>query len=69
MFCNSYGKGKYGIYCDGNWINSNLTCAKENCRYQHKELQIYDRKCIVCGSDTEEEKLKVCNKCASEYRF
>ena len=28
-----------------------------------------DQKCIVCDCDIKEEKLKVCNKCASEYKF
>lgn len=69
MFCNSYSKGKYGIYCDGNWINPDLTCGIEKCRYQSEILQIYNQKCILCGNDTKEEKLKVCNRCASEYKF
>lgn len=25
--------------------------------------------CIACGNDTKEENLKVCDKCASEYKF
>ena len=69
MFCNSYSNGKYGIYCDGNWINPDYTCAREMCKYQIEKLQVYDQICIVCGDDTGEEKLKVCNKCASEYKF
>ena len=28
-----------------------------------------NQKCIVCDCDVEEENLKVCNKCASEYKF
>ena len=28
-----------------------------------------DQKCIVCDCYIEEENLKVCNKCASEYKF
>jgi len=28
-----------------------------------------NQKCIVCDCDIKEEKLKVCNKCASEYKF
>jgi len=28
-----------------------------------------DQKCIACGCYIEEENLKVCNKCASEYKF
>ena len=28
-----------------------------------------NQKCIVCNCDIKEENLKVCNKCASEYKF
>ena len=28
-----------------------------------------NKKCIVCDCDVEEENLKVCNKCANEYKF
>jgi len=28
-----------------------------------------NQKCIACDCDIEEENLKVCNKCASEYKF
>lgn len=27
------------------------------------------QKCILCGTDTGEKNLKVCNNCASEYKF
>lgn len=26
-------------------------------------------KCVVCGGNTEQSNLKVCNKCASKYKF
>lgn len=26
-------------------------------------------KCVVCGENTNQKDLKVCNKCASEYKF
>ena len=28
-----------------------------------------NQKCVVCGCDIEEENLKICNKCTSEYKF
>ena len=33
------------------------------------EIKEEDQKCIVCDCDIKEENLKVCNKCASEYKF
>ena len=69
MFCNSYSNGKYGVYCDGNWINPDLTCGRGMCKHQSEELQVYDQICVCYGNKTDDEKIKVCNKCTSEYKF
>lgn len=37
-FCGSFSKGKFGMFCDGNWINPDCTCGKDKCKYQTKRI-------------------------------
>lgn len=34
-----------------------------------KNIDLSKEKCIICGKDTKEKGLKVCNKCANGYKF
>lgn len=48
-----------------------VTTEYETAKYifNDRELKFESHKCISCGSEIEEENLKVCNKCASKYQF
>ena len=42
-----------------NWINI----------YEHEDVEEKSHHCILCGEYIEQDNLKVCDKCASEYKF